>query len=78
AGLDKEKFDVRVVSAAEAKQLLDRAQVYGEMVIPPGFSSKLRDLGESAVTANRAERPTITISTNPRAGTLGSSIAGQT
>ena len=78
AALDKEKFDVRVVSAAEAKQLLDRAQVYGEMVIPPGFSSKLRDLGESALTANRAERPTITISTNPRAGTLGSSIAGQT
>jgi uncharacterized phage infection (PIP) family protein YhgE len=37
----------------------------------------LRDLGESALTANRAERPSVTISTNPRAGTLGSSIAGQ-
>lgn len=76
--LDKEKFDVRLVTQAEAKQLLDRAQVYGELVIPPGFSSQLRDLGESALTANRAERPSITISTNPRAGTLGSSIASQT
>jgi YhgE/Pip-like protein len=76
-GLDKEKFDVRVVSQAEAKELLDRAQAYGELVIPPGFSSRLRDLGESALTANRAERPSVTISTNPRAGTLGSSIANQ-
>ncbi|OBK25407.1 hypothetical protein A5634_26355 [Mycobacterium asiaticum] len=78
AGLDKQKFDVRVIPQPEAKQLLDKAQIYGELVIPPGFSSRLRELGESALTANRAERPTVTISTNPRAGTLGSSIAGQT
>ncbi|BDB39985.1 hypothetical protein IWGMT90018_04310 [Mycobacterium kiyosense] len=78
SALDKDKFDVRVLPQAEAKQQLDRAQVYGEMVIPPGFSLKVRDLGESALTANRAERPTITVLTNPRAGTLGASIAGQT
>ena len=78
AGLDKDKFDVRVVSQAEARQLLDKAQIYGQLVIPVSFSSKLRELGESALTANRGERPTVTIFTNPRAGTLGSSIAGQT
>ena len=39
AGLDKNKFDIRVVSHDEAKKLLDRAQVYGQAVIPPGFSS---------------------------------------
>jgi YhgE/Pip-like protein len=78
SGLDKEKFDVRVVSQPEAKQLLDRAQVYGELVIPPGFSSRLADLGESALTSKRAERPSVTISTNQRAGTLASSIAGAT
>ncbi len=78
AGLDKNKFDVRVVSHDEAKQLLDRAQVYGSAVIPPSFSSTLREFGASAVTTTRADRPAITISTNPRAGTLGSSIAGQT
>jgi YhgE/Pip-like protein len=78
AGLDKNKFDIRVVSHDEAQHLLDRAQVYGEAVIPPTFSSMLRDYGASAVTPTRAERPVISISTNPRAGTLGSSIAGQT
>ncbi|QLL07849.1 DUF3533 domain-containing protein [Mycobacterium vicinigordonae] len=78
SAVDKDKFDIRVLSQADAKQQLDRAQVYGEMVIPPGFSLKVRDLGESALTANRAERPTIIVLTNPRAGTLGASIAGQT
>src|SRR5580693_6889659 len=78
SALDKNKFDVRVVSHDEAKQLLDRAQVYGEVVIPPTFSSNLREFGASAVTADHADRPSITISTNQRAGTLGSSIAGLT
>ncbi|CPR13059.1 ABC transporter [Mycobacterium bohemicum DSM 44277] len=78
AGLDKNKFDVRVVSHDEAQRLMDTAQVYGQAVIPPTFSSRLRDFGQSAVAPTRAERPAVTISTNPRAGTLGSSIAGQT
>ncbi|OMC55816.1 hypothetical protein A5747_11380 [Mycobacterium sp. IS-836] len=78
AGLDKDKFDIRVVTHDEARRMLDRAQVYGEAVIPPTFSSRLRDYGASAVTTGRSERPVISISTNPRAGTLGSSIAGQT
>lgn len=77
-GLDKNKFDVRVVTFSEAKHLLDTGRVYGSMLVPPSFSSKLRDLATSAVTPSRADRPVITISTNPRAGTLGSSIAGQT
>ncbi|KZS86187.1 YhgE/Pip domain-containing protein [Mycobacterium persicum] len=78
AGLDKNKYDVRVVSHDEAKRLLDRAEVYGSAVIPPTFSSGLRDYAMSAVQPTHADRPTITISTNPRAGTLGSSIAAQT
>jgi YhgE/Pip-like protein len=78
AGLDKNKYDIRVVSHDEAKQLLDRAQVYGEAVIPPTFSSRLRDFGASAVMPDRADRPVIAISTNPRAGTLAANIAGQT
>jgi uncharacterized phage infection (PIP) family protein YhgE len=48
------------------------------VVIPPTFSSNLREFGASAVTADHADRPSITISTNQRAGTLGSSIAGLT
>lgn len=78
AGLDKEKFSVRVLSKREATQRLDRAQVYGEVLIPPTFSSSLREYGASAVTPTHATRPVITVSTNPRAGTLGASIANQT
>jgi len=78
AGLDKNKFDLRVVSHDEAKQLLDRAQAYGELLIPPTFSSNLHDFGASAVLPDHADRPSITISTNPRAGTLASGIANQT
>ncbi|WP_421842870.1 DUF3533 domain-containing protein [Mycobacterium sp.] len=77
-GLDKNRFDVRVVSSDEAQRLLDTAQVYGSAVIPPTFSSALRDFAVSAVKPTKADRPTVTIATNPRAGTLGSSIAGQT
>lgn len=77
-GLDKNKFDVRVVSRAEAKRELDKAQVYGSLLIPPTFSSELRDFATSAAMPSHADRPTITISSNPRAGTLGSSIASQT
>lgn len=77
-GLDKNKFDVRVVTLGEAKHQMDTGRVYGSVLIPPSFSSKLRDLATSALMPSRADRPVITISTNPRAGTLGSSIASQT
>ena len=78
SALDKNKFDVQVVSHDEAQRLLDTAHAYGELVIPPTFSSSLREFGASAVTTTQANRPSVTVSTNPRAGTLGSSIAGQT
>ncbi len=77
-GLDKNKFDIRVLPLNKAKRQLDTAQVYGSVLIPPGFSSKLRDFATSAVTNTHVERPEITVWTNPRAGTLGSGIANQT
>src|ERR1700752_2267335 len=78
SGLDKNKFDVRLVSHDEARRLLDTGKVYGELVIPPTFSSSLREFGASAATPAHAARPSIAIFTNQRAGTLASSIAGQT
>jgi uncharacterized phage infection (PIP) family protein YhgE len=78
SGLDKDKYDVRVLSRAEAAHQLDTAQIYGAAVIPPNFSSKLQSFAKSTVTPGRADRPLIVILTNPRAGTLGASIAGQT
>lgn len=77
-GLDKNKFDIRVLRRDEARHQLDTGQVYGQLLIPPSLSSKLRDFATSAAVPAHVERPSITISTNPRAGTMGASIAGQT
>ncbi|MGH3847294.1 MAG: YhgE/Pip domain-containing protein, partial [Pseudonocardiaceae bacterium] len=77
SGLDKDKFDVRVLSHDEALRQLDTAQIYGAAAIPPDFSAKLQTFAATAMRPGHADRPVITISTNPRAGTLGASIAGQ-
>jgi ABC-type Na+ efflux pump permease subunit len=71
SGFDNDAYDVRVLSHDDAKHQLDTAQIYGVLVIPPNFSSKLQTFAKSAVNAGRVERPVIIISTNPRAGTLG-------
>jgi YhgE/Pip-like protein len=71
-------YDVRLLSHDDAKHQLDTAQIYGVAVIPPNFSSKLQAYAKSAVNPGRVERSVIIVSTNPRAGTLGASIAGQT
>jgi len=71
-------YDVRLLSHDDAKHQLDTAQIYGVAVIPPNFSSKLQAYAKSAVDPGRVERSVIIVSTNPRAGTLGASIAGQT
>jgi uncharacterized phage infection (PIP) family protein YhgE len=78
AGFDNDAYDVRVLEHNEAKTQLDRAQIYGVAVIPPNFSSKLHAYAKSALTPGRVERAVIIVSTNPRAGTLGANIAGQT
>jgi YhgE/Pip-like protein len=70
-------YDVRVLSHDDAKHQLDTAQIYGVAVIPPNFSSKLQAYAKSAVDPGHVERSVIIVSTNPRAGTLGASIAGQ-
>jgi uncharacterized phage infection (PIP) family protein YhgE len=77
AAFDHDAYDVRVLDPAQAKKQLDTAQIYGVAVIPPNFSSKLQAYAKSALTPGRVERAVIVVSTNPRAGTLGASIAGQ-
>jgi uncharacterized phage infection (PIP) family protein YhgE len=77
SGFDTEAYDVRVLGHDDAKHQLDTAQVYGVAVIPPNFSSKLQAYAKSALTPGRVERPIILVTSNPRAGTLGASIASQ-
>jgi uncharacterized phage infection (PIP) family protein YhgE len=80
SGLDPAQFDVRVFSGAggnaEALDALDTAAVYGVVQIPAGFSGQLDALGAAALKPGPATKPVITVSTNPRAGELGASIAG--
>jgi uncharacterized phage infection (PIP) family protein YhgE len=78
AGFDHDAYDVRVLDRDQAKTQMDTAQIYGVAVIPPNFSSKLQAYAKSALTPGRVERAVIVVSTNPRAGTLGAGIAGQT
>lgn len=78
ASFDRDAYDVRVLDPDQAKKQLDTVQIYGVAVIPPNFSSKLQAYAKSALTPGRVERAVIVVSTNPRAGTLGASIAGQT
>src|ERR1700761_3896323 len=78
AGFDNDAYDVRVLNHDQAKTQLDNAEIYGLALIPPNFASKLQAYAKSALTPGRVERAVIIVSTNPRAGTLGASIAGQT
>ncbi len=75
--LNKSKFDARVLSRSEALRRLDTARLYGAAVIPADFSAKLQAFAQTVARPGHTQRPVITISTNPRAGTLGASIAGQ-
>jgi uncharacterized phage infection (PIP) family protein YhgE len=77
SGFDRDAYDVRLLNHDQARQQMDNAQIYGVAVIPPNFSSKLQAYAKSALTPGRVARPTIIVSTNPRAGALGASIAGQ-
>jgi len=76
--LDNNKFDLRVLSADQARRQLDAAEVYGQVLIPPDFSDRLQALAQGALRPGQVVRPVVMISTNPRAGTLGASIASQT
>jgi uncharacterized phage infection (PIP) family protein YhgE len=74
--IDKDAYDLRVLSHDPAKKQLNTAQIYGVAVIPPNFSSKLQAY-RNALAKGRVDRPVIIVSTSPRAGTLGAGIAGQ-
>ncbi|KUH84853.1 hypothetical protein AU187_18415 [Mycobacterium sp. IS-1556] len=77
SGLDPEQFDVRVLTADEAERQLGTAEIYGAVQIPQDFSAKLEQFAQGALRPGQLSRPVVTISLNPRASTLGASIAGE-
>ncbi len=77
SGLDKDKFDVRILTPQEVQQQLDTARVYGAVGIAPNFSAKLQGVARAAGAPGPVSRPVISVLSNPRASTLGSNIASQ-
>jgi uncharacterized phage infection (PIP) family protein YhgE len=77
AGIDKDKFDVRVLTPQSARQQLDTAGIYGAVGIAPTFSAKLQGVARAAIKHGPVSRPVISVLSNPRAGTMGSNIASQ-
>jgi YhgE/Pip-like protein len=68
-GIDHEKFAVSRLTLAEAKTRMSKGTLYGAIVIPSALSAGLVGLAESATAASATPAPTITVLTNPRAGT---------
>jgi uncharacterized phage infection (PIP) family protein YhgE len=54
---------------------MDRGSLFAVMVIPPDFTSSLLSLTAGGAGGPAAGRPGIVILTNPRAGTVGASLA---
>ncbi|AUG77525.1 ABC transporter [Kitasatospora sp. MMS16-BH015] len=65
--------DWRRLGLAEAQDQLGSGKVYGALIIPDGFTAEVAAL----TTPGATKRPTLTTLTNPGAGSLASSLAGQ-
>ena len=61
---EDDKIDLRELSMDEAKEQLDRGELYAAVVVP-----------ESSLTEGNAARPEVTVYTDPQAGSLGTRLA---
>jgi YhgE/Pip-like protein len=66
------RLALRPSTLAQAKDRMDVAKEYTAVVIPPGFT---HDLLALAAASRATSRPTVELRTNPRAGTLGVTLA---
>ncbi|WP_448852872.1 YhgE/Pip domain-containing protein [Corynebacterium sp. 335C] len=62
------RFDVRELTAEEAREQMNRGELYGAIVIPYDFSQKLNAWGIGTAVPIDVEQPEIRIIDNPRAG----------
>jgi YhgE/Pip-like protein len=70
------RLTLRPETLATAGSQMNRAQAYATIVIPPGFTNSLLAIsGVSSPGARAPVKPTIQLLTNPRAGTLGVTLA---
>ncbi|MGY5764765.1 YhgE/Pip domain-containing protein [Brachybacterium sp. DNPG3] len=77
AGIDAERFDVQVLTLAEAEAQMDEGALYGAIVLPETFSADLLAWATGSVLpGEEIVRPQATVLTNTRAGTAAATIAG--
>ncbi len=70
------RLSLQVRTLAEAEAQMDEGTVYATVVIPAGFSASVAALAGAPVGPGQTPGlPTIQLLTNPRAGTLGVSLA---
>jgi YhgE/Pip-like protein len=70
------RLTLRPETLAKAGSQMNLGQAYATLVIPPGFTNSLLTIsGLSSPAARAPAKPTIELLTNPRAGTLGVSLA---
>ncbi|HWT49057.1 MAG TPA: DUF3533 domain-containing protein [Mycobacterium sp.] len=73
--MDKNQFDLRVLSADEARHQLDTGKVYAQVLLPQDLTQRLLALPQATLQPGQAAKPVITILTNPRASAMGAAIA---
>jgi YhgE/Pip-like protein len=70
------RLALRPATLASARTSMNNGTDYATVVIPPGFTASLVAVsGISTSTGRSATKPTVELLTNPRAGTLGVTLA---
>jgi YhgE/Pip-like protein len=73
-GVDPSKVSLRPMGIAQAQDGMASGDLYGAIVVPSDFTKRMVILAEAGVVAGDVDKPVITVLTNPRAGTLASSL----
>lgn len=75
ATMDKNRFDLRVLSPDAARHQLGAARIYAAMSLPQDLTQRLLALPQATLQPGEPVRPVVTILTNPRASAMGAAIA---
>jgi YhgE/Pip-like protein len=68
SGVDPEQFDVRTLTLDQAREQMDRGELYGAIVFPADLSSDLVTYAGAAASGEAASQPAVEVLTNPRIG----------
>ncbi|RKQ35373.1 DUF3533 domain-containing protein [Kocuria tytonis] len=72
---EEDKIDLRELTMDQARDQLDRGELYAAVVVPDTFSKDTVSLIEGSLTRDNAARPEVTVYTDPQAGSLGTRLA---